>query len=226
MSYIDITIRVFSSYFVLLLLTRLMGKKQLSQLTYFNYVTGITIGSITANLAVNSNLKVSNGIYSLILWTALTILLELLSLNSRSFRQIVDGQPTILIKNGSIIKKKLKWTRTNIDELTLLLRKSKVFDLKEVDYAILETNGELSVLKKSKYKNYTVKDSQEPFSENKNLSAQAIIDGKVIEHNLKELGFDANWLDSQIKKYGYQKHSEIFYAEIGSNGQLFIMPSI
>lgn len=226
MSFIDITARVLCSYFVLLLLTRVMGKKQLSQLTYFNYVTGITIGSITANLAINSNLRILDGIYSLILWAILTIILELFSLKSRTFRQIVDGQPTILIKNGSIIKNKLGRTRTNIDELTMLLRKSKVYDIKEVDYAILETNGQLSVLKKAEYKNYTVKDSRQAYSENKNLSAQIISDGKVIDHNLKELNLDVNWLSSQIQKQGYQKPDEIFYAEIGSDGQLFIMPSI
>lgn len=226
MSFIDITARVLCSYFVLLLMTRFMGKKQLSQLTYFNYVTGITIGSITANLAINSNLKILNGIYSLILWAILTIILELLSLKSRTFRKIVDGQPTILIKHGNIIKNTLARTRTNIDELTMLLRKSKVYDIKEVDYAILETNGQLSVLKKAEYKNYTVKDSQQAYYENKNLSAQIISDGKVIDHNLKELNLDVNWLNSQIQKQGYQKPDEIFYAEIGSDGQLFIMPSL
>jgi len=226
MTFLDITIRALCSYFVLLILTRVMGKKQLSQLTFFNYVAGITIGSITANLAVNSSLPIFQGIYSLVLWALLTVLFELCSLKSRAFRTIVNGQPTILIKKGRLMKKQLVRTRTNMDEISMLLRKSNTFDIKEVDYALLDTNGRLSVLKKAEYKNYKVKDAKTPFTENKNMTAQIIIDGQVIDNNLKELNLNNEWLDQEIRKQGYLNVKEIYYAEIGSSGQLFIMPAI
>lgn len=223
MQWMELTLRVFVSYLVLLVMTRLMGKKQLSQLTFFNYVTGITIGSMAASLATDNTLQFEHGIYSLILWSALTILMEYLTLKSIKIRYWTDGRPTVLIKHGEVVKSALKKTRYNMDELNMMLRKVNIFNMEEVDYAVLENNGELTVLKKVEYLNFTKMDSGKSFKPNKNFPTEVINDGKINKDTLDELGLDMKWLEFEIKKKGY-KLEDIFYAEIDSSTELFIIP--
>jgi len=225
MQWFEITGRVFASYIVLLIMTRLMGKKQPSQLTFFNYVTGITIGSMAASLVTDNNLQFLQGIYSIILWSLLTILMEYLTLKSIKIRYWTDGRPTVLIKNGEIVKSAMSKTKYNIDELNMMLRKSNIFDMKEIDYAILENNGQLTILKKVEYQNYTKQDSKISFTPNKNLPTQVINEGKINNDTLNEFDLDEKWLYHEMKKKGYNNINDIFYAEIDSNGQLFIMPA-
>lgn len=224
MSWVELTARILVSFVVLLIMTRIMGKKQLSQLTFFNYVTGITIGSIAASLTIDNRLPISQGVYSLMAWAFLTILMGYISLKSAHARLLIDGQPTILIKHGKIIEATLVKTGINMDDLTMLLRKANAFDIKEVDYAILEPDGQLSVLKKAEYQNVTRKDMFIPVPATKNMPAEIIVNGKVVEKNLEELNIDRLWLDSEISKQGYQKIDDIFYAELGSDGGLYVLP--
>lgn len=223
MQWLELTARVFVSYLVLLVMTRLMGKKQLSQLTFFNYVTGITIGSMAASLATDNELQFEHGIYGIILWTALTVMMEYLTLKSVKIRFWTDGRPTVLIKHGQIVKTAMQKTRYNVDELNMMLRTINIFDLEEVDYAVLENNGQLTVLKKVQYQNFAKQDSGKSFKPNKNLPTQVINDGKINKDTLDEMGLDEKWLEFEIKKKGY-KLKDIFYAEIDSSGELFIMP--
>ncbi|WP_326910834.1 DUF421 domain-containing protein [Sedimentibacter sp. MB31-C6] len=224
MSWIEITLRTLVSYLVLIIMTRVMGKKQLSHLTFFNYVTGITIGSMAASLVTDSNLQILQGTYSIILWSVLTVLLEYITLKSIKLRELTDGRPTILIKQGKLIEDALVKTRYNIDELNMMLRKSNIFNIEEVDYAILENSGELNILKKVEYQNYIKKDSNNSIKANKNITTQVISKGKMNTKTLDEFNLDVKWLENEIKKKGYKNLKDITYAEIDSNGSLFIMP--
>ncbi|MEL7647532.1 MAG: DUF421 domain-containing protein [Sedimentibacter sp.] len=223
MQWLELTARVFVSYLVLLVMTRLMGKKQLSQLTFFNYVTGITIGSMAASLATDDELQFEHGIYGIILWAALTVMMEYLTLKSIRIRFWTDGRPTVLIKQGQIVKTALQKTRYNVDELNMMLRTMNIFNMEEVDYAVLENNGQLTVLKKVQYQNFERQDSGKSFKPNKNLPTQVINGGKINKDTLDEMGLDEKWLEFEIKKKGY-KLKDIFYAAIDSSGELFIMP--
>lgn len=224
MSWIEITLRTLVSYLVLIIMTRVMGKKQLSHLTFFNYVTGITIGSMAASLVTDSNLQILQGTYSIILWSVLTVLLEYITLKSIKLRELTDGRPTILIKQGKLIEDALVKTRYNIDELNMMLRKSNIFNIEEVDYAILENSGELNILKKVEYQNFIKKDSNKSVNANKNITTQVISKGKINTKTLDEFNLDVKWLENEIKKKGYKNLKDITYAEIDSNGSLFIMP--
>lgn len=224
MQWFELTIRVFVSYFVLLAMTRLMGKKQLSHLTFFNYVTGITIGSMASSLAVDENLKLTHGVYSLILWSALTVMMEFLTLKSIKIRYWTDGRPVILIKHGEILKSSFRKTKYNLDEFNMMIRKAGIFDMQEIDYAILENNGELTILKKVEYQNLTKQDYTKSFKSTKNLPTLVVNRGKVSSETLEEFGLNESWLEYEANKKGYKNISEIYYAEIGSDGQLFIMP--
>lgn len=150
-SYLQIALETILTFFVLLTLTRFLGKKQLSHLTFFNYVTGITIGSMAANMVVLSTNDYKKDLLSLVIWCLLTTILSFISLKSGKIRVILDGQPTIIIKQGMIDRKALKRTGVNIDDLTMMIRQYQIFSISEVDYAILEPNGRLSILKKPEY---------------------------------------------------------------------------
>jgi len=214
--------RATAAFCVLLTLARLLGRKQLSQLTFFNYVTGITIGSIAADLAGEIEPSFMNAITGLVWWSVLSIIFEYIGLKSAQARVVLDGQPTIVIKDGKIIKKALQRTRLNIDDLSMMLRIKDVFSMKDVHYAILEPNGKLSVLKQENMQSATKEDVQAPVSDFRYIPTEIISDGKIVYKNLQELNLDENWLRQQLKKQGFHSPKEVFYAEIQTDGSLYI----
>lgn len=222
MSYMQIFVETVVTFFALLLLTRFLGKKQLSHLTFFNYVTGITIGSIAANMVILSAKDYMKELLSLVTWCALTTLIGYISLKSSKIRVILDGQPTIIIKKGVIDKKALLHTRINIDDLTMLIRQQNVFSILEVDYAILEPNGTLSILKKPQYQGTQKSDLSIDAASQPFIPIEVITDGKILYKNLKEIGFNIEWLMNQLSNAGINSAEEVFYAEVQPNGQLFI----
>lgn len=221
-SYLQIALETILTFFVLLTLTRFLGKKQLSHLTFFNYVTGITIGSMAANIVVLSTNDYKKDLLSLVIWCLLTTILSFISLKSGKIRVILDGQPTIIIKQGMIDRKALKRTGVNIDDLTMMIRQYQIFSISEVDYAILEPNGRLSILKKPEYQE-TQKGDLKIFPPPPNyLPIEIITDGKLLPRNLLEVGKTTDWLISELHKEKIKRIEEVFYAEILSDGSLFI----
>lgn len=210
--------RTLLSFAVLLLMTRLMGKKQISQLTFFDYVTGITIGSMAASLAIDTKVPIAQALIGLVGWSALTILIGYIILKSTRARVVIDGQPTILVKNGKIQEQALVHSRINIDDLHMMLRTQKVFSIADVDYAILEPNGKVSVLKKIDQENVTKKDLQVATPPDFYMPCELISDGKIVERNLQELDLDRDWLLNQVHMAGFKDLKEVFYAELQRDG--------
>jgi len=135
---LGIIFRTSITFLILLIMTRLLGKKQLSHLTFFNYVTGITIGSIAAEIVSKPDMPLVSGLTSLIWWTFLTLLVGYIGIKSAKARIAIDGEPTIVIRDGFIIDSALAKTRLNLDDLSMMLRERDAFSIKEVEYAILE----------------------------------------------------------------------------------------
>ncbi|WP_431030007.1 DUF421 domain-containing protein [Lysinibacillus sp. LZ02] len=221
-SYLQVIIETVITFFVLLAFTRLLGKKQLSHLTFFNYITGITIGSIAANMVIMDTSTYTKELTSLVIWCALATFISYISLKSGKVRTILDGQPTIVIKKGEIDRKALSATKINLDDLTMMIRQHQIFSITEIDYAILEPNGSLSILKKPEFQetqksDLNISPSPPPF-----IPIEVITDGKLLERNLLETGMSKAWLQEQLTKADVQSIEEVFYAEIQSNGQLFI----
>ena len=224
MSWTEITYRVIFSFIVLLIMARLMGKEHMTQLTFFDYVTGITVGSLAAAVVTDTSLEMIKGIYALILWSILNIIIEFVILKFDKSRLLITGKPSILIKRGEIDKKALSKCRFNTDELNMMLRNKDIFDITEVDYAILETSGKLTVLKKQKFDPITKKDMPIPVKQNRNLPVQIINNGKIIESVMTEFNLDIDWVYSEAKRLGYKNIKDIFYAGINRDGQFFIVP--
>lgn len=219
---IDIIIRTTLCFFILLLLTRILGIKQMSQMTFFNYVTGITIGSIAAAMVLSADSFFSNELIALLWWCFLTFFLAFITLKSTKLREILDGQPVILIKKGILDRNSLNKTRISLEDLLIMLREQLIFSIVEVDYAILEPNGKLSVLKKIEYLSPTLKDLNIHNAYPKYLPTQLIVDGKLLYKNLIELDISIKWLDEQLNKKNIYDIKDVFYAEIQQDGSLYI----
>ncbi|NIK10944.1 YetF domain-containing protein [Alkalibacillus almallahensis] len=224
MPVMELISRLAIAFITLLVLTRLMGRKEIAQLTFFNFVSAISIGAIGASLAIDSSLSVTNGLIALLTWSAFTIIIGVLDLKSPLFRNTVEGQPVILVQKGEIMDKALQKVRLDLDALNTLLRKKNVFEISDVDYAIFETDGTLSVMKK---------ETQQPLTKgNMNIkqatdmtfptSASLISDGKIQEKNLEKLNIDHEWLEQQLRQSGINSISDVFYAEVQKDGTLYI----
>lgn len=202
-----------STFITLLILTRMLGKKQLSELTFFNYITGVTIGSLAANTIINTSSEYLNEMIKLVWWILLTVFVTLISLKSSRIRVLLEGEPIMIIKNGKIIEEALKSTKLNLDDLSMLLRSKDVFSITEVDYAILESNGELSILKKQE---------NQQTQNRLYMPIEIIIDGNLVYRNLKELSLDKTWIYKELKNQGINSIEEVLYGEIQEDGSLYI----
>ena len=212
------------AFLLLLILARILGKKQMSQMTFFNYVTGITIGSLAAEIITFDDQSIWHEVVGLIWWCVLTTLLAYIALKSSKLRSIIDGQPSILVKNGVLQEKELKSTRINLEELSMMFREQGIFSIKDVDYAILEPNGQLSILKVQEQINVSRKDMSIATSQPKYLPAEIIIDGRIVHKNLISYGLNMQWLEGQLKQQKINNIDKVFYAEIQGDGSLYIAP--
>ncbi|MEK3933694.1 DUF421 domain-containing protein [Sporosarcina sp. FSL W7-1349] len=218
----EMIIRTTLTFIVLLILARFMGKKQISQLTFFHYVTGITIGSIAADIAGESKMPFLDGMVAMIWWAVLTILTNYIAFKSKKARVLFDDKPTIIIRDGKLLKVSLEKTRLHLNDLNMMLREQNIFSLKDVQYAILEPNGQLSVMKKSDLEPATKKDVKAPAPQPKYVPTEIISDYQLIPENLKELNLTEEWLTEQLKKQGIGQIDQVFYAEIQSDGSLHV----
>ena len=192
--------RTTASFFAILFLARIIGKKQLSQLTFFHYVTGITFGSIASEIAAQAETPFWDGLIALFWWGVLTVIISYLSLKFQKLRVLFDDKPTIVIEKGKLIQSNIKKARLSNDELLMLLREQNIFSASDVDYAIFETNGQLSVMKKPAFSSATKQDVKATLTPPQYMPTQIINDGKVIIPNLLELNLTEEWLQKAQKK--------------------------
>lgn len=207
----------------LLVFTRILGKTQVGQLTFYEYISGITIGSLAANIAAADPEKVWNHYYDMVLFVALTYLVSVVTMKNRPLRKLIEGSPTLVIENGRIVEENMHGLRYDIDELNGNLRQQGVLDPTEVQYAILETSGDLSVIKKTDYQALTKSDFNIHLPD-PSFPVELIMDGILIERNLHKQNRSRAWLEKQLADRGILDVSEVTYAVVDSKGQLFINP--
>jgi uncharacterized membrane protein YcaP (DUF421 family) len=203
----------------LFILTRLMGKKQMAQLNFFDYVVGISIGSIASEYAVVRSIHMVEGLTALVIFTLFSLALSFVSVKSYLARRILDGIPFTLIENGRIIEKNLKKANLNINDLLEECRQKNFFDIAEIEFAILETSGRLSVQPKSQSRSLKPKDMQIP-TEYEGLCVNVVIDGKVIADNLNALKLDIDWLNQELLNLNITNYTNVLLAYVDSAGIL------
>lgn len=219
---IEILMHVLLGFTALLLVVRIIGNKQLGQLNVFTYISGMVIGSMIADTLLHQDLNIWKTIIGISAWVALLLLVEFIGLKSIKAREILDGQPIILIKKGEIMYDALKKERMNIDDLTMLLRTNMVFSILDVDYAILEPNGDLSILKNQSKESITKEDLKLPLTIQKYLPTSLIIDGQMVSKNLKELGLSKDRLITVMNQLEIEHYHDVLYAELQSDGKLYL----
>ena len=219
--YFRVLIQTIFAFFTILVLTRILGKQQITQLTYYEYVNGITFGSIAATMATDTDNLVWQHFFGLIFFGLLTGLMSYISLKVRPLRKLISGESVVVIQNGQILENNLKKIRFNLDELTSELRHKNIFDIRDVEFAILEPSGKFSVLKKPDAQNLTPRDlGLTPPSEGLNI--EVIVDGQLIYDNLKGIGLNAKWLLNQLKIQGVSNIRQVAFASIDANHQLYV----
>lgn len=218
----EMLVRSTCAFFAILLLARIIGKKQLSQLTFFHYVTGITFGSIAAEISAHVETPFLDGLASLIWWTVLTLIVTFLSLKSKKARILFDDKPIIVIENGQIIPHHLKKSRLHTDELAMLLREQSIFSFDDVHYAVFETNGQLSVLKKPAARTATKQDVKADVSTPPLFPVELISDGVILYENLQEYDLTEDWLLKKLRNKNIQQAADVYYAQLLENGSLYV----
>lgn len=192
--------------------TRLLGKKQMAQLTYFEYVTGITIGALAGGVALDTEMPLTNALAALTVWTLLMLLANWASLKSLRLRRALDGEPVLVISHGKLMEQNMKKQHYTMDDLLVELRSRDVFNVRDVEFAVLEPSGALSILKKGALK----------AGQKAALSRPLVMDGQILQENLMDLHLTEEWLRAKLARRGAPDLSDVFYAELEPDGVLFV----
>lgn len=214
-------LRATIGFFTLLILTRLLGKQQVSELTVFDYILGITIGSTASSLTTDLTSGALPHWAGLVTWVGFAFLMQVVSVKWRKASRLVDGVPSVVIMNGMIMEDAMRKMRYTVSDLLEQLRSKDVFDIKQVEFAVLERNGQISVLKKSQYQPATPKDLNLSTGYD-GLQTVIIYDGTVLEQNLKHLNLDRIWSQSELSKHGVNEISEVLLASLDTQGVLYV----
>ncbi|GGF99142.1 DUF421 domain-containing protein [Paenibacillus abyssi] len=219
-AWLEVALRTLLSVVILFFMTKLLGKRQISQLSLFEYITGITIGSLAAYISLDLEATWYLGIVSLIVWVGVSLGIELLQLKSKTMRNLIDGTTTTLIKDGKIMEDNLKKERLTNEELLEQLRSKNIFKVADVEFAVIEPSGEVNVLLRRENQPMTPKHlgikvgpEQEPQA--------VILDGKIMDEPLATIGLNRAWLNTELEKLGVSVDN-VFVGQVDSYGQLFV----
>lgn len=217
---LNIIIRCFIAMTTLFFMTKLLGKKQVSELSLFDYVVGISIGNFASEMAINLDADFLNAMVAIITFGLIAFFISILTMKSISARKFFIGCPTILIQHGKLMNKNMQKSKMDVNDLLEQSRGDGYFDISEIEYAILEANGKVSFLPKGEYKNVTIKDMKLKV-EKQGLCANVIIDGNIMNDNLNNIGKDEEWLIHELKLKG-KKIDNILLATVDINEKLVI----
>ena len=217
--FLSVTVRAISSLIALFLVTKLLGKKQVSQLSLFDYVIGISIGNFAAEMTINLESNEINGIWAVVLFGLFAYIISILTMKSIRLRRFFMGTPTVIIQEGKILEDNLKKVKFDINDVLEEIREQGYFDISKIEYAIMEANGEFSILPKSEYRPLTPQDMKIKV-DREGLCANVIIDGKIMKNNLKMCNKSEEWLMKQLKVMGYSDLENILLATLGLNQKI------
>ncbi len=218
MDFIKLILTSLLSVISLFLITKIMGHKQVAQLDFFDYINGITIGSIAAELATDLETPWKS-LIAMIIYGMIAVGLSLVTNKFPKVRKYVNGSPTILMNDGKIYRKNMKKAKLDLSEFLTMCREQGYFDLNDIQTAIFEYNGKLTILPKSANRPVTPAD-MELHPEPDHINTEVIMDGRIMGENLKRMGLDLKWLEKQIKAQGYHDAKEIFLGLCDNNNQL------
>lgn len=219
--FLNICFRTILILIILFFITKMMGKKQISELNFFDYVVGITIGSIAADISLDIEKNMIAGIAALFIYGFISYIISFVSIKSILARRFFIGVPTVLVEKGKIIESGLKKSKIDVNDLLMVARENGYFNLDEIDYALMEVNGNISFLPKENDKPVTKRDMKIKCN-SEGLTVNAIIDSKYMVNNMKAINKDKEWLDHELKVNGYDNYDNILLATIDNNYKVTI----
>ncbi|ULO05075.1 DUF421 domain-containing protein [Paenibacillus sp. 19GGS1-52] len=218
--WVEVILRTMFAVVALFFLTKLLGKRQVSQLSFFEYITGITLGSIAAYVSLDTDKTWHLGVIALLVWVAFSYGIEFLQIKSKKARDFIDFKATVLIKDGKILEDNMKKERLTTDELLEELRKKDVFKVADVEFAIMESDGAINVLLTRENQPLTPKHLGVKVAPEQETQA-VIMDGKVLDEPLDTLGLTRGWLQGQLDKLGFTVEN-VFLGQVDSYGELTV----
>lgn len=218
---IYIIILSLGSVVTLFILTKLMGYRQMSQMSMFDYINGITIGSIAAEMATSLEENYMQPLTAMIVYALADIFLSVVSSKSIKARRVIEGKPLILLNHGEIYRENLKKAKIDVNEFLVQCRVNGYFDVSKLETAILEGNGKISFLPKVSDRPVTPTDMNLTPQQDY-MVANVILDGKVMEENLRHTGNDERWLHNQIKGQGADCIEDVLLATCDASGQVAV----
>ena len=207
------------SIIAIFLLTKLMGYRQMSQMSMFDYVNGLTMGSIAAEMATSLDTGFEKPLVAMIVYALVSLLLSTVSSKSIKARRMLEGAPLVLLNNGEIYRHNLRKAKIDVSELLVQCRINGYFDISKLQTAILEGNGKISFLQKATDRPLTPADVQLSPQQDY-MVANVILDGKVMDENLRHTGKDEKWLLDQIRGQGAKRIEDVLLASCDSNNKL------
>ena len=200
-------------------ITKTVGYRQMSEMTMFDYVNGITIGSIGAELATSTEKDFIVPLTAAVIFGIVTVLLAVVTSKSRRLRAAVNGVPIVLLKGSHMYRENFKSAHMDVDEFLMQCRNQGYFELSQIECAILETNGSLSILPKSANRPLTPQDMNMAMN-TAAVGSSVIIDGRIESESLKKAGLEEKWLKKRLAKFGFSSEKDVFYAYV-SDGELY-----
>ncbi len=215
MSLLVLCLTTLGSFAALFLVTKFIGHKQIAELDFFDYITGITIGSIAAEMATELE-QPWKPLIAMVIYGGITLLLSVVSNKFPRTRKYLNGTPTILMDHGKLYRENMKKAKLDLSEFMVMCRQQGYFDLTSIQTAIFEYNGKLTILPVSSQRPATPNDMNLA-PEQELLFTELIMDGRILEDNLKRMGLDLTWLDKQLKQHKIHSAQDVFLAVCDRN---------
>ncbi|SFG25144.1 Uncharacterized membrane protein YcaP, DUF421 family [Desulfotomaculum arcticum] len=215
-----IIIRTVILYAAIVIVMRVMGKREIGQLQPFELVVALMIADLAAIPMQNTGIPLLSGIIPIVILMAAQVTLSYISLKSEKARTVFCGRPSVLVANGKLVEKELRYLRYNINDLLEQLRSKDYPNIADVEFAILETNGQLSVIPKSQKRAVQPEDLKLE-TKYEGMPVTVVMDGKVVKENLKKINLNEDWLKTELNKFGINDFKKVFFASLDTAGKLF-----
>ncbi|MCP3026655.1 DUF421 domain-containing protein [Halobacillus sp. A5] len=222
MDYLRIAIESLFGFGALFVLTKTLGKSQITQITAFDFIAALVLGELVGNALYDKEVGIAQIAFAVFLWGLLIYFTEIITEKFKGTRKTLEGSPSVIIDHGQIIREQLKQNKLDINQLQHLLRTKDIFSVQDVLFAVLETDGTISVMKKPALDTPTLQDLNIPLTR-KGLPRMIISDGEILWDNLKEIGLDKHWLEAELHTQDFFRVEDVLIAEYTPGEQLFIM---
>jgi uncharacterized membrane protein YcaP (DUF421 family) len=218
---IEVVLRSFTAFAILLIGTRILGQQLISQMTTFDFIASISLGTIAANLTFNTPIKAFNFLMAYAIFIVVTVIIALISLKSRQARKFFAGTPTVIIQDGQLLEDNMRKIRYTLDYLNQQLREKDIFNIDEVLQAMIEANGTLTVLKKPEYRSVTRQDLMLPVKQEKNPPIELIMDGILMEENINQSNLTFEWIEKELERRKLEIQ-DVVYAVLSPSGKIYM----